>query len=109
MRIGELNERITFRKATITGFARNGDTEGEEAATVTCWAKVTPLSGYRQLMAEQVTDGQPFEIVTRYDARIAETQSWIIEHRGNRLKINGIPVNESTGFKKLIFRAYRES
>lgn len=73
--IGQLDQRITFQRATETPDGGGGVTSvwGNITVTPTVWAKVTPRTG-RETMAEgRMNAAQMATFTVRYREDIAET------------------------------------
>lgn len=87
-RIGELTERVTFRKEVRTpdGYGGNTVTE-EDVATV--WAHVRPRSGSEQMQAGRVESRNTYLIVVRRREDLAASQT--VVWRDYEMNVRSVP------------------
>lgn len=72
MRAGLLRTRLTLQKPVRTADGQGGFTlDWQDVDTV--WARVTPLSGREQMLAEQLSTGLTHQVSMRYYSGVLPT------------------------------------
>ena len=91
--IGELNERITIQRETLSDDGQGGTTRSL-ATLVTVWAKVAPLSGRERDMANQTESPRNYRFTVRRTSDTAGILAKdLILWRGKTMNIRFIALN----------------
>lgn len=107
MRIGKLDQRITFEQVVNRKVAANGDQTGAEVDVLTCWAEVKAMTGTRRLQFEQIHNGYPYSIRIRVPFAVEVDDNMIIKWNGKRLTIKSI-VPQEARVKELLIEAVQQ-
>ncbi len=74
VKISELRSNITFETQARVSDGMGGFTTTWSALSDSSWAKITPLSGYERLKAEQQQSNITHKIIIRYRSDLAAEQ-----------------------------------
>lgn len=97
MQPGDLNEVITFERATVTKNAGGGSVEAWAQLGAQSWANVMPKSGSEQIRAMQVGASTMYDIGLYRRTDIAETDR-IVRSNGDVLRIRAILPEANAAF-----------
>lgn len=87
---GKMRERVTFSRRATTDDSY-GNAEGAWLDQFTRSARVQPLRGGEQVMADRLTGRQPFVITVRYDAETRTiTTDWRAVDVGNAAMVYNV-------------------